>query len=254
MAIVVFEHHAMETSARLGQVLRDHGHKLRVVRLYAGDAIPADLDDVDGVVSMGGTMNVDQAGEFPWIDKECAFIKAAHEAKLPVVGVCLGAQLIAHALGGKVAKMDTPEIGWGKVSQFKPGFPDTIFGGIPWKADQFHAHGQQVTDLPPGGVMLASTKACKNQAFRVGLTTYAFQYHFEWTRSDIDGVLTQFANWISESGGDAEAIRSETADKYDTYRRLGDKLCETLASMVFCIEHRLSHTKGPAANFDASQS
>ena len=61
MAIVVFEHHAMETSARLGQVLRDHGHRLRVVRLYAGDAIPADLDDVDGVVSMGGTMNVDQA-------------------------------------------------------------------------------------------------------------------------------------------------------------------------------------------------
>jgi GMP synthase-like glutamine amidotransferase len=254
MAIVVFEHHAMETSARLGQVLRDHGHRLRVIRLFAGDAVPPDLDDVDGVVSMGGPMNVDQAGEYPWIEQEAAFIRASHDANVPIVGVCLGAQLIAHALGGKVAKMDKPEIGWGPVSQFKPGFPDTIFGGIPWKAEQFHAHGQQVTDLPPGGVMLASTRACRNQAFRVGLTTYAFQYHFEWTRSDIEGVLNQFANWINESGGDVEAIREETEAKYDTYRRLGDKQCETLATMLFCIEHRLHHTKGPAANFHASQS
>lgn len=254
MAIVVFEHHAMETSARLGQVLRDHGHRLGVVRLYAGDTVPVDLDDVDGVVSMGGPMNVDQAGEYAWIDQESAFIKSAHEAGLPVVGVCLGAQLIAQALGGKVQKMSSPEIGWHTVSQFKPGFPDTIFGGVPWKTTQFHTHGQEVAELPPAGVMLASSGACKHQAFRVGLTTYGFQYHFEWTRSDIAGVLEQFTDWISASGGDVEAIRNETDQYYDTYRHLGDRLCQTLASVLFCIEHRLTHTKGPAANFDASQS
>ena len=254
MAIVVFEHHAMETSARLGQVLRDHGHRLRVVRLYADDPVPADLDDIDGVVSMGGPMNTDQADQFPWIGQEAAFIKAAHEADLPIIGVCLGAQLIAHALGGKVQKMDVPEIGWLPVNQFRPGFPDTVFGGIPWKTDQFHTHGQQVTELPPGGVLLASPDACKHQAFRVGLTTYAFQYHFEWTRSDIAGILEQFAPWITDSGQNVDSIQSDTDAKYDLYRHLGDRLCETLATLVFCIEHRLDHTKGPAANFDASQS
>jgi GMP synthase (glutamine-hydrolysing) len=254
MAIVVFEHHAMETSARLGQVLRDHGHRLRVVRLYAGDTLPVDLDDIDGVVSMGGPMNTDQADQFPWIDQEAAFIRSAHQAGLPIVGVCLGAQLIAHALGGKVEAMDAPEIGWLPVNLFRPGFPDTVLGGIPWKTDQFHTHGRQVTELPPGGVLLASSDACRHQAFRVGLTTYAFQYHFEWTRSDIAGILDQFANWIKEAGGDVDAIRSDTDAKYDLYRHLGDRLCETLAALVFCIEHRLDHTKGPAANFDASQS
>ena len=254
MAIVIFEHHAMETSARLGQTLRDHGHQLRVIRLYAGDTVPVDLDDVDGVISMGGPMNVDQADEHDWINREAAFIKAAHLAGLPIVGVCLGAQLIAHALGGKVEAMDTPEIGWHPVNQFRPGFPDTLLGGIPWKTDQFHTHGQQVSELPPGGVLIASSERCKHQAFRVGLTTYAFQYHFEWTRSDIDGILHQFTDWIKESGCDVDVIRSDTETKYDLYRHLGDRLCESLASWVFCIEHRIDHTPGPAANFDASQS
>lgn len=254
MAIVVFEHHAMETSARLGQTLRDHGHKLRVIRLYAGDAIPVDLDNVDGVISMGGPMNVDQADEYAWISQEAQFLKAAHEANLPVVGVCLGAQLIAHALGSKVQKADKPEMGWLPVKQFRPGFPDTIFGGIPWKTDQFHSHSQEITELPPGGVLMASSECCKHQAFRVGLTTYCFQYHFEWSRSDIEGVLSQFADWIKEVGGDPDAIRRDTEAKYDRYRHVGDRLCETLATVLFCIEHRLDHTKGPAANFDASQS
>ncbi len=254
MAIVVFEHHAMETSARLGQVLRDHGHKLRTIRLYAGDAIPPDLDNVDGIVSMGGPMDIDQAEAYPWIDQEAAYIKQAHEAGLPIVGICLGAQIIAHALGGKVEKMDKPEIGWFPVNQFRPGFPDTIMGGIPWKAVQFHTHGYQVTELPPGGALLASSDACKNQAFRVGLFTYAFQYHFEWTRQDIDGVLKQFADWISNSGYDAQAIHREADEKYGLYRHLGERLCQSLASWLFCIEHRLQHTQGPVANFDASQS
>ncbi len=254
MAIVVFEHHAMETSARLGQTLRDHGHQLQVVRLYAGDAVPADLDDVDGVISMGGPMNIDQADEHEWITQEVAFIKSAHEARLPIVGVCLGAQLIAHALGGKVQKADNPEMGWLPVCQFRPGFPDTLFGGIPWTTLQFHSHSQQVSELPPGGVLLASSDCCKNQAFRVGLTTYAFQYHFEWTKSDIDGVLKQFADWISKSAGDVDAIRQDTDTHYDLYRHMGDRLCDSLATLLFCIEHRLNHTRGPAANFDASQS
>jgi len=254
MAIVVFEHHAMETSARLGQVLRDNGHRLRTIRLYAGDAIPVDLDDVDGVVSMGGPANVDQADEYPWINDEMTFIQSAHEAGLPVVGICLGAQLIAQALGGTVGKMDKPEIGFGPVNQFRPGFPDTLFSGVPWKTDQFHTHGFEVTELPPGGAMLASSDACKHQAFRVGMSTYGFQYHFEWTRQDIEGVLTQFAGWINESGADVDTIRQQVDAKYDLYRHLGDRLCESLASWLFCIEHRLSHTRGPAANFDASQS
>ena len=103
MALIVFEHHPLETTGRLGTVLNQHGHKLRYVRLHRGEAVPTDLDDVDGVIAMGGPMNVDEVEKHDWMQPEMDYLKAAHDANLPVLGICLGAQMLAHALGGKVA-------------------------------------------------------------------------------------------------------------------------------------------------------
>ena len=235
MSLLVFQHHENEPPCVLGSVLGDHGHKLRVIELFAGQTVPPDLDDVDGILSMGGPANVDETAQYPWIEQEMAYLKAAH-GRVPIVGVCLGAQLIAAALGGKVAAMATPEVGWAVVKQAFPGTIDTIYQGIPWETMQGHLHGQEVTQLPPGATPLAGSKLCKNQAFKVGLTTYAFQYHFEWTGHDVR--LAAKDGLVPKAGTTPEAIIAGIEQHYDTYRRLGDRLCDTIALMLFPIDKR----------------
>jgi GMP synthase (glutamine-hydrolysing) len=236
MSLLVFQHDRTEPPAVLGSILRDHGHRLRVVELFDGQPLPPDLDDVDGIVSMGGSPNVDQAAEYPWIAGEMALLKQAHDRSIPIVGVCLGAQLIAAALGGKVAAMATPEAGWANVKQSFPGTIDTIYQGIPWDTMQVHMHGQEVTTLPPGGTPLAGSKLCKTQAFRVGMTTYGFQYHFEWDRNGI--VEASKDGLVGKAGVTAESIVQGIEQHYHSYRRLGDRLCETIALMLFPLDRR----------------
>jgi len=236
MSIVVFQHVATEDAARLGEALDAVGHRLRFVRLDQGQDVPSDLDDVDGVVSMGGPMNVGQLNEHPWIEQEMAYLRKANDAELPIVGVCLGAQLIATALGGEVAAMGAPEVGWGGVRLAFPGTVDPIFAGVGWNSTQFHLHGQEVTTPPAGAALLASSHACKCQAFRIGQRVYGFQFHFEWTEADIEKVLDD--PLLGQAGVDAEQVRQAMSQFYPSYRRLGDRLCERMANLLFPIDKR----------------
>lgn len=236
MSLLVFQHHKNEPACVLGSTLRDQGHRLRVIELYAGQSVPPDFDDVDGIVSMGGPANVDQADQFPWLSQEMAYLKSAHERNIPIVGVCLGAQLIAAALGGKVAAMASPEVGWATIKQAFPGTIDPLYQGIPWETMQMHLHGQEVAQLPPAATPLAGSKLCKNQAFKVGLTTYAFQYHFEWTADDIRAAAQD--PLVAKAGVSPETLLQGIAAHYDNYRRLGNRLCETIALMLFPIDKR----------------
>ncbi len=236
MSLVVFQHIRFENVAVLGSVLQGYGHRLRTIRLYAGEPVPVDLDDVDGVISMGGPMNVDQGGQYPWLDQEMQYLKAAHGAGVPIVGVCLGAQLIAAALGGEVAAMAEPEIGWHPIKLTFPGMNDPMMTGMGWESAQFHLHGQEVTRLPEGGVPLAGSERCKNQAFRVGLTTYGFQYHFEWDREDLKEMVKD--PLVKQAGLSGDEILKQGNSYYGEYRRLGDRLCHAIATYLFPIDKR----------------
>jgi GMP synthase-like glutamine amidotransferase len=234
MALLVFIHHPQEGPGILGDVLRDCGHQLREVRLFDRQGVPPTLDDVAGIISMGGPMNVDEAAEHAWIDAEMVCLKKAHGAGLPIVGVCLGAQLIGAALGGQVAAMPKPpgpEVGFQPVRLTFPGTNDPLLAGIPWTSTQFHLHGQEVVKLPPEGVPLVSSKMCKTQAFRVGQTTYGFQYHFEWDREDLAQAAAD--GLVAKAGLTAQGITASIASHYDGYRRLGDRLCANIAMMLF---------------------
>lgn len=235
MSLLVFQHHPEETPSRLGTILRDQGHKLRTIKLHEGQAIP-DLDDVDGIVSMGGPQNVDQVEQYPYLKDEMALLKTAHDKGVPIVGVCLGAQLIATALGGKVTPMPQPEVGFANVKLGFPGTVETLYQGITWDSQQCHLHGQEVSGLPAGAVPLAGTKACKTQSFKVGMTTYGFQYHFEWDRKDL--ALVPKDPLAKAAGLTAEAWDAQVKEHYDNYRRRGDRLCETIATMLFPIDKR----------------
>ena len=235
--------------ARLGETLRDLGHKLRTVELFDGEPLPADLDGVDGIVAMGGPMNVDQADQHAWIDGECELIRSAHERGLPIVGICLGAQLIAKALGGEVGAMDMPEIAFDKIEAGFPGTIDPLHAGIPWEWNVLHLHGQEVKTLPEKGVPMYGSAACKTQSFKVGLRTYGFQYHFEWTRRQIDEILVDNAKWMAEHGIDVAPIKAALEQGYDLHRQLGDKLCHNLANLLFPIDKRLPDDGRPVENF-----
>ncbi len=231
MALPVLVHAAHEGPCVLGRVLQAHGHDLRIIRLDQGQPVPADLDNVQGLIVMGGNMNVGEVAQYPWLTDETAYIRQVHEAGLPVVGICLGAQLIAAALGGEVAAMSAgPEIGFGNVRQSFPGTIDTLHAGIAWNTVQFHMHGQEVPKLPPDATPLSGSKLCKTQAFKVGLRTYAFQYHFEWDQRDIELMLQD--PWLKQHA-QPETIRGQMAEHFAGYRRVGDRLCENIVEYLF---------------------
>lgn len=259
MPLLILQHDELEHAGRLGDILTDLGHRLDVRKLFAGDAVPLDLDDTDGVISLGGAFNAyrdaeDATEEPAWLQPEKDLLKAAHDAELPVLGICLGAQLLAIALGGEVGPLDpehAPEVGFEKVTSTFFGSTDPLLVGLPWASHPFHLHGQQVTKAPPGGtpIPLQGSKACKVQAYRSGLTSYGFQYHFEWTRSMMVNVLEANAMSLAAAGVDVAAVKSSFDAHYPMSRHLGDRLCQNLAKLLFPIDKRLPPLSTTASNF-----
>ena len=248
MAILILQHASHCGPGRLGSCLRDHGFALDIRRLdLAADhplqrgktvGVPTDLDNVHGVVSLGGPMNV--GDNLPWMAAEIALLKKAHEAQLPVVGICLGHQLIAHALGGTVGPMDKPELGFHDVSLTVPAQTETLMGGIPWTTPQYQSHGQEVKQLPPGAMLYASSKACKHQAFKVGLRTFGFQYHFECDQSMI-AELEKCDKGVGEWAHKSEAPKGhDPAAAMEMFSRAADRLCVNIAAFLFPIKAKLS--------------
>lgn len=237
MPILILQHTPTEHAGRLALTLRDHARRLDVRRLdlpesRANAHIPADLDGVEGIISLGGQMNV--GDDLPWMKREIEFLAAAHARSLPIVGICLGAQLIAKALGGDVAPMAAgPEWGMAPVRQFPVANTDIVLAGIPWEVPQFHAHGQEITALPPGATALQASDKCKVQSFRAGLRTYAFQYHFECDLAMIEEFVTSGDPQMAASGLAADQAMEDARMQYEMYARTSDRLAVNIAQLLF---------------------
>ncbi|MCA9288995.1 MAG: type 1 glutamine amidotransferase [Phycisphaerales bacterium] len=233
--IIVFQHSPHGGPGRLGLTLRDHGFRLDVRRpdlhRERGKGVPPDYDNVHGLVVLGGPQNVGDPE--PWLNESMAYIRGAHERSLPIVGVCLGHQLIAAALGGQVGPMPTPELGFTRTSVTVAGQTDTIMAGVPWDFMAFQTHGQQVTAPPAGATVLASSEACKVQAFRVGLRTYGFQFHFESDRPNVSTLLRSSEAWAREQGLSLKTLESQADDHYQRAALVADRLCLNIAAYCF---------------------
>jgi len=230
MTILVFQHDDMCRPGRLGLTLRDHGYRLDIRRLNRGDGLPPDLDGVTGVVSLGGPQNV--GDDVAWMERECALIRQAQERDLPIVGVCLGAQLVAHALGGSVAKMDAPEIGFPVVDINPQGQIDTVLAGVAWSTAQFHHHAYEITELPPDSTILASSAQCNVQAFRTDARTYGFQYHFECDRPMIADLIRAYPKMLQAAGLSEIDLNKAADEKYQFFARQADRLCLNIATYL----------------------
>lgn len=202
--ILVFEHHPLEHAGSYWDALADSGIKLQRVRSYAGED-PPPLLPCDGLIVMGGPMSVRDRAAHPWLEAELALVKEALSRELPLLGVCLGSQMLAVAAGAQLTVGDTAEIGWYEVRLTPAASADPLFRNFPQVMSVFQWHREGFT-LPPGAVLLAASNAFPVQAFRVGEKAYGFLFHLEVNRAMV-------AAWRGAFVADAATLaepRSET--------------------------------------------
>jgi GMP synthase (glutamine-hydrolysing) len=210
--LLVFQHVAHEILGTLHPQLKDAGFRIRYVNFARHQEIP-DISRYDGLVVLGGPMGVYEADKFPHIGAEITCIKKALDQDKPVLGICLGSQLLAAALGSRVYKHHKKEIGWYDVTLTDAGKADPIFFDMRPTEKIFQWHGDTF-ELPNGAAWLAHSDACEQQAFRYGDKAYGLQFHLEVDEPMINRWLMIPANVeeMAPLGGDtlAARIRADT--------------------------------------------
>ncbi len=191
MRVVAFRHVPFEGLGLIEPALGDHGVSVEFPDLFRDGAKLPEVATADGLIFMGGPMSAND--DLPYLKQEIELIRQAAERGQPVLGVCLGSQLIAKALGAKVYKNAAKEIGWFDVHLTDAGRQDPILSGLEGSETVFHWHGETF-DLPEGAVWLAYSEACRHQAYRVGSRSYGLQFHLEVTPEMISDWCTQDAN------------------------------------------------------------
>ena len=197
MKLTCLQHVPFEGPALVGSWAAANHIELQGVALYDGQDLPRP-DDVDGLVVMGGPMGVNDRDTLPWMPPEMKLIADTIARHKPVLGICLGAQLIAAALGASVYPNPKKEIGWHPVEKTAQA-NDAVFGqALSQRFTAFHWHGDTF-DLPQGAVHLAQTHACRNQAFALGDTVLGLQFHLEVTAEGADALIDACGDELAPS-------------------------------------------------------
>jgi GMP synthase-like glutamine amidotransferase len=265
---IVLQHVEHVGPGRIVPVFRDFGIPLEIRRLWRGDEVPTDLDEVRVLIILGGGPSLadttsDTRGKAPYLATEVQTVQRLVAADRAVLGINFGAQLLALAAGAKVYQnvrpptkpedppTPAPELGWGPVTFPFPGGTEPIVFGLSDGTPMFHWHTEtfDVPKLPSpanpppppapppptGNALLSSTRACKNQAFRFKTRLFGFQYHFELTPEDIEKFITYDSDFVVRAAGGSDAvarIRDDTARLYPRYARLGNRILENFVEFL----------------------
>lgn len=173
-----FQHVPFEGLWSIQPWLESAGFTITRTAFFESPSPLPDIRDIDFLVIMGGPMSVNDTGLYPWLKEESGFIRRMADSGKPVLGICLGAQLIAHAMGSRVFPNTVKEIGWFPIHGERHG--KTSAFSFPGEARVFHWHGETF-DLPEGAVRLATSPACRNQAFQLEASVIGLQFHLETT-------------------------------------------------------------------------
>ena len=195
MRIHVFQHVPFEGPAAIGPWAVSRGHSLSVTRFYGGDA-PPDLEGVDWLIVLGGPMGVYDEDRHPWLLPEKRWIEAAVGQGKTVLGICLGAQLLAVVLGAEVSKNREREIGWYPVELTGEALRAGPFRDLPPSFQAFHWHGDTFA-IPAGAVLAARSDACDHQGFYYGQRVAALQFHLESTPESVRLLVENGAGDLS---------------------------------------------------------
>jgi len=196
--VLVFQHDPFEGLGFFAEVLEKQGADYRVLRLFHGEMPAEDWQHIGALIILGGPMSVGEEESFPFLRWEKRIIRAAIDEAVPMLGICLGAQLIAATLGTKIFHGPVKEIGWSPISITPHGQVDSLLGYLPESATVFQWHGDGF-ELPNGAIHLASSVNYKTQAFRVGKSIYGLQFHLEVTPAMVE-------RWIDERSKDLALV------------------------------------------------
>lgn len=195
MRIHYFQHVPFEDLANIEDWANKKGYTVSATRLFDREALPS-MDRFDWLIIMGGPMNIYEEEEYPWLASEKKFIKEAIKAGKLILGICLGAQLLADVLGGRVTRNQNKEIGWFPVTRLKEA-GISLLDFLPEEFMAFHWHGDTF-EIPPGAKRLAGSLACKNQAFQYGDRVLGLQFHLESSQGSIEKLIENCRNEITE--------------------------------------------------------
>jgi GMP synthase-like glutamine amidotransferase len=214
MNVLILKHAEIEGPGLIEGFLIRQAIPYQTVDLYLGMPFPG-LDDFSHIVIMGGPMNVYEEDNYPFLKSEDLFIKEALQGRRSILGICLGAQLIAKALGATVFKAPVKEIGWYEVALTEEGFKDPLFFNLPKKFLVFQWH-EDTFEIPRGGRLIATSNPVSHQAFRYGENAYGLQFHLEVTEKMV-------REWVEsyEDGYAKTEILTQSEKKIGSYKKRG---------------------------------
>lgn len=226
MNLLAVIHGANVRAGVFGPVIEVRGHRVEEWSLAWDTPLPRPLDAYGGVLVFGGAMHADQDSHHPWLREENLFLQRLLDLHMPVLGVCLGAQLIAKAAHAPVRPADSPEIGWYPVELTEDAADDPLLGGLPQRFHSFQWH-HYTYDVPAGAVELACSETC-TQAFRLGDSAWGVQFHPEVTFEQIESWTDE----PEEAPIDAEALLVETRARIHGWNELGRDLCNAFVDVA----------------------
>jgi GMP synthase (glutamine-hydrolysing) len=226
--LLVCQHVSHEILGTLDPMFRESGFRIRYANFSRFPTIEPSIKSYDGLVILGGPMNVADVDKYPHLAYEISLIQEALKKDIPILGICLGAQLIAKSLGAAVYPNREKEIGWYDVSRTPEGSSDPLFKNYSDTEKLFQWHGQTF-DIPPKAVHLASSVLCQNQAFRFGNKVYGIQFHLEVDEPMIERWLK-----VPDNADELAHLREKMTPaqiRHDTQKHL--KRLHSLSEMVF---------------------
>lgn len=192
MKIHYFQHVPFESLGSIEDWALARGHRLSSTRFFADDPLPR-IEEIDWLIVMGGPMDIYATDSYTWLTREKRFIELAIENNKMVLGICLGAQLIADALGARVYRNVSKEIGWFPIAFTPEARPSPLFRFLPAHLTVLHWHGDTF-ELPHGAMRIASSEACENQGFVRGNKLVGLQFHLEFTKRSLEQLIENCAD------------------------------------------------------------